>query len=215
MSEKEAEDGWELLFNGKSTEGWHLYNKGEVPSAWLVKDEELFCDADTFEIEHGDLVSDKSFKNYHLKFDWKISEAGNSGVFVNVQESEENPTAWTSGPEYQLLDNLGIHKEYLLDSTKWAGCLYGFYPNLNPVKALAAGEWNSSEIIQKDGVVSFSLNGVKTAEQDFNSNTWTEMVANSGFKTFPNFGKATEGHIVLQDWSNGVSFRNIKIKQLE
>jgi hypothetical protein len=159
-------------------------------------------------------VSDKSYGNFDLKFDWKISEAGNSGVFINVMEAEENPTAWSSGPEYQLLDNLGIHKEYLDNTTHWAGCLYGYQDNLNVVEHKPAGEWNSSRILQENGTVKYWLNGVQTAEMDFNSDDWKELVANSNFKSFPNFGNRTEGHLALQDWSKGVSFKNLKIRNL-
>lgn len=214
LSETETKEGWSLLFDGETTKGWHLYNRGDVPSAWIVIDGELYCKPDTFEVEHGDLLTDKVYSNFDLKFDWKISEAGNSGVFFNVQEKEEYPTAWTTGPEYQLLDNLGIHEEYLENTTHWAACLYGFKPNLNPVTPNASGEWNHSRIMQKDGVVSFWLNDIKTAEQDLNGEEWKNLVANSGFKTFEAYGKSTSGHIALQDWAKGVSFKNIKIKEL-
>jgi hypothetical protein len=82
------------------------------------------------------------------------------------------------------------------------------------VEARPAGTWNESRITQEHGKVTFWLNGVITAEQDFNSNDWSEMVSKSGFKTFPSFGKSTKGHIALQDWAKGVSFRNIKLKEL-
>ncbi|MGR3812219.1 3-keto-disaccharide hydrolase [Jiulongibacter sp. NS-SX5] len=214
LSEKELNDGWQLLFNGKDTNGWHLYNAGDTASAWVVTDAgELFCKPDTFEVAHGDLLTDQSFENYELLFDWKISEAGNSGVFINVQEEEKYPTAWTTGPEYQLLDNLGIHAEYLEDSTRWAACLYGFKPNLNTVEHKPAGEWNQGRIIQQDGVVEFYLNGVKTAEQDLKTDEWRKMIAATGFQHFQGFGAFTSGHIALQDWAKGVWFRNIKIKE--
>lgn len=214
LTETEKENGWKLLFDGETTEGWHLYNKGKVPSAWIVSDGELYCKPDTFEVEHGDLVTDGIYSNFDLKFDWKISEAGNSGVFFNVQEGEQYPTAWTTGPEYQLLDNLGIHKEYLDNTTHWAACLYGFKPNLNPVLPNPSGEWNHSRILQENGIISFWLNDVKTAEQDLNGEEWNEMVANSSFNAFADYGKSTKGHLALQDWSKGVSFKNIKIKEL-
>ncbi|MCP9767818.1 DUF1080 domain-containing protein [Lacihabitans sp. LS3-19] len=214
LSENEISEGWKLLFDGKTTEGWHLYNRGNTPSAWIVKDDELLCNPDTFEVEHGDLLSNVTYENFDLKFDWKISEAGNSGVFINVQEAEQYPRAWTTGPELQLLDNLGIHKEYLNDTTHWAGCLYGFKSTLNAATYKPAGQWNDARILQENGKVSFWLNGVQTAEQDLKTPEWQEMVAKSGFKTFSDYGKSTKGHIALQDWSKGVSFRNIKIKSL-
>jgi len=214
LSQQEKDDGWKLLFDGESTSGWHLYNKGEVPSAWIVIDGTLYCKPDTFEVEHGDLVSNETYTNYELKFDWNISKAGNSGVFVNVMEVEENPTAWTSGPEYQILDNAGVPPEYLEDSTRWAACLYGFQKIKNNVTPEPSGSWNHSTIIQKDSKIEFWLNGVLTAEEDFNGDAWKSLVANSNFKTFSNFGAYSSGHIALQDWAKGVSFQNIKIKEL-
>ncbi len=214
LSDLEKKDGWQLLFDGKTAQGWHLYNKSNTPSAWIVKDGELFCNPDTFEVEHGDLVSDKEYANFELKFDWKITSAGNSGVFINVIERDTIPRAWASGPEYQLLDHEGIGKEYLKDSTKWSACLYGFMPQKNTSKPNSAGQWNESKIVQNNGKIEFYLNGILTAEQDLSSETWKGMVANSGFKYFPLFGKNTKGRIALQDWSKGVSFRNIKIKEM-
>ncbi len=214
LTKEEKEEGWRLLFDGKTTEGWHLYNKGDVPSAWIVKDEELFCNPDTFEVDHGDLVTNEEFSDFDLRFDWKISTAGNSGVFINVQEGEEYPTTWTTGPEYQILDNLGIHKEYLEDTTHWAACLYGFQPIMNQVTPKAAGEWNHSRITQKDGKITYWLNEIMTAQEDLTGENWKALIANSNFKSFPAFGKATSGKLALQDWSKGVSFRNIKILEL-
>ncbi|MDJ1480700.1 MULTISPECIES: DUF1080 domain-containing protein [Xanthocytophaga] len=212
LTGKEKEEGWVVLFDGKTTDGWHLYNKGKVPSAWIVQGDELYCKPDTFDIAHGDLISDKEFKNFDLKFEWKISEAGNSGVFFNVVEKDSLPTAWSSGPEYQLLEN--THPDYAMNPVKRAGCLYGFAPQKNAVTPLPAGQWNRSEIKQVDGKVEFYLNDTLTAQQDLNSAEWKAMIANSNFKFFPEFGKSTKGHIALQDWSKGISFRNIKIKEL-
>jgi hypothetical protein len=214
LSKKEKEENWQLLFDGKTTNGWHLYNKGNTPSAWMVSNGELVCNPDTFEVEHGDLVSDKKYQNFELIFDWKISEAGNSGVFINVIENDTIPRAWASGPEFQLLDHQGIGQEYLKDSTKWAGCLYGFKPQENKSIPNPAGVWNKSKIIQSDGKISFYLNDILTASQDFKAEDWKMRILNSNFKYFPVFGKSISGHIVLQDWSKGVSFKNIKIKEL-
>ena len=86
LTAQEKEEGWKLLFDGKSMQWWHLYNRGDAPSAWIVQDGELYCQPIFDATEHGDLVSDQEFKNYELAFEWKISEGGNSGVFINVLE---------------------------------------------------------------------------------------------------------------------------------
>lgn len=133
-------------------------------------------------------------------------------MFINVQEKSDLPTAWASGPEYQLLEK--SHYDHNADPTKRAGCLYGFYPQKNTAPSKPAGQWNQSCIRQVNGKVEFYLNGVLTAEQDFNTAQWKKLVAESNFKTFPEFGKHSQGHIALQDWAKGISFRSIKIKQL-
>lgn len=210
LSSREAKDGWQLLFDGQTTKGWHLYNQGTIASAWEAKDGELHC-IPAGEKEHGDLVTDKKFQNFELKFDWKISKEGNSGVFINVLERPDIPTAWASGPEYQLLET--SHHDYDKE-TKRSGCLYSFSPQVNKADLKPLEEWNSSEIRQKDGKVEFYLNGKLTAQQDFNTQEWKDAVANSNFKSFPEFGKHTNGQVALQDWNKGIAFKNIKIKEL-
>lgn len=214
LSQSEQEDGWALLFDGQTMNGWHLYNRGDAPSAWVVQDGELHClpAESSLELEHGDLVTDKEYENFDLKFEWKISEGGNSGVFINVVEREDIPKAWASGPEYQLLED--TNPEFLTNPEKRAGCLYGFYPQKNEVSTKPQGEWNQSRIKQENGKIEFYLNDVLTAEEDFTTEAWRELVANSGFKVYPEYGKVTKGRISLQDWSKGISFRNIKIKEL-
>lgn len=214
LSKQETEEGWTLLFDGKTTNNWHLYNKAKTPSAWMVKNEELLCNPDTIGIEHGDLISDKTYQDFDFKFEWKLSKAGNSGVFINVIERDTIPTAWASGPEYQLLEHENIGANYLKDSTKWSGCLYGFARQKNLVSPKPLGQWNESRIKQTNGKIEFYLNGVQTAEEDFNSEEWKNKVSKSNFKYFPLFGKNTSGHIALQEWSKGVTFRNIKVKEL-
>lgn len=211
LSPEEKKAGWELLFDGQTTKGWHVYNKDAGPSAWKVKNGVLFCDSEDYESVRGDLVTDRSFRNFEFMFDWNISKEGNSGVFFNVQEKEENPTAWTSGPEYQLLERTHFEQDQPL---KQAGALFGLNPRLNAVQDKAAGEWNQGRIKQQNGVIEFYLNGVLTVRQDMTTPEWAQKIAASNFKTFPNFGKAIEGQLALQDWSKGISFRNLKIRTM-
>ncbi|NCD70248.1 3-keto-disaccharide hydrolase [Mucilaginibacter agri] len=210
LTEKEKSEKWKLLFDGTSTAGWHLYNVGNIGNTWLVKDGTLYCNPD-INIDHGDLVSDDSFTNYDLVFDWQIPETGNSGVFVNVLERKDIPTAWASGPEYQLLGDK--HQDASIPS-KVSGCLFAFGPQLHPAKNKPNGEWNHSEIIQKNGKLSFYLNGTLTAEQDLKAPEWADKIKNSHFKAYPEYGQYSYGRIALQDWTKGVSFRNIKIREL-
>jgi hypothetical protein len=175
-----------------------------------VQDDALYCDAES-KLEQGDLTSDKEFQNFDLRFEWKIDKMGNSGVFIDVIESPNIATTYASGPEYQLLEK--SHPDYS-DSTKRSGCLYGFGATKNPTAETLFGQWNQSRIKQLNGKIEFYLNGVQTVQQDLNSPAWLDMVGKSGFKNFPEFGRHTRGHIALQEWAKGISFRNIKIKEL-
>ena len=208
LSEKEKEEGWSLLFDGKSLVNWHVYNKGNAPSAWVVQEGILYCDPNS-DATKGDLVTDQEFENYELIFDWRIEKAGNSGVFVNVQERPDIDATYHSGPEYQLLEDSHADFDKPL---KRPGCLYTFFPQKNFVHTKTTGQWNHSRIVQKDGKVVFYLNGVMTAEVDFHSKEWKAMLPKSTFKNYPEFGIHSKGRIALQDWSRGVAFRNIKVR---
>ncbi|NHA03690.1 DUF1080 domain-containing protein [Mucilaginibacter sp. HC2] len=210
LSAKERAQGWKLLFDGRSVTGWHQYNSQAPFTRWKAKDGQLFCDP-LDKAGVGDLITDQEYKNFDLKFEWKLPKGGNSGVFINVLEKKEIPTAWASGPEYQLLDD--ANPDFAKPQSR-SGCLYGFAPQKNKVKSKPSDAWNHSEIKQKNGKVQFYLNGVLTAEEDFTSKKWADKVANSHFKGFPEFGKHISGHIALQDWATGISFRNIKIREL-
>src|SRR6201985_1955253 len=113
LSDKEIKDGWTLLFDGKTLNGWHLFNQGTIPSAWSVDSGMLVCNPHAKNVKHGDLVTDKVYEDFDLVFDWKISRAGNSGLFVNVQERPDLGTTFSSGPEYQLLDDRNVAPGYL------------------------------------------------------------------------------------------------------
>jgi hypothetical protein len=210
LTKKEKVQGWQLLFNGKSTSGWHLYNSKEPFTVWKAKDGELYCDPKD-KSGSGDIVTDKEFKDFDLKFEWKLPKGGNSGVFINVLERKDIPAAWASGPEYQLLED--SHPDYAKPKSR-SGCLYSFYPQKNPAKKVSPDIWNHSEIKQKNGRIEFYLNGVLTAKENLKSQEWAKKVSASYFNSLPEFGKHTSGHISLQDWSTGIAFRNIKIKEL-
>lgn len=210
LLEIERKQGWKLLFDGKTLDGWHLYNVPVGESAWEVRDGTLYCNALDESKKQGDLVTDAEFENYELSLEWKISPRGNSGIFINVTEAPELGAAWQSGPEYQILDPAHMDQEV---ETKRSGCLYGFSPQKNEAITKSKGEWNHSRIVQRDGKVEFYLNGTLTGEEDFTAEAWKEKVAASRFAAHKAFGAATKGKIALQDWYFEVWFRNIKIRE--
>lgn len=212
LTSDEQKQGWVLLFDGKTTNGWHGYNKTDVPEVWVAKDGELQCvPALRKELEVTDLVTDKAYENYELQFEWKISEGGNSGVFINVQEKKELLASWMTGPEYQLLDKSHVDFD---KAEKKPGSLYAFTKEPATVPEKKTGDWNHSIIKQQYGVIEFYLNGVLTAKQDLHSQSWKDAVAATHFKTYPEFGTYTSGHIALQDWQKPIAFRNIKLRPL-
>jgi len=202
-----------LLFDGKTTNGWHVFNKGTIASAWSVDSGNLICNPHAKNVKHGDFVTDKTYKDFDLVFNWKISNAGNSGLFINVQERPDLGTTFSTGPEYQLLDDKNMEEGYLKDSTHKAAAIFGIIPN-NSNTTPKSGQWNHSRILQQNGKVSFWLNDTLTLQVDFKSDEWKKQVAASSMSHYPEFGAATEGHIAVQDWTNGIAFRDIKIKEL-
>ena len=214
LTDQEKQEGWVLLFDGKSLNGWHLFNRGTIPSAWSVDSGRLICNPHAKDVKHGDLVTDRVFQDFDLQFDWKISKAGNSGLFLNVQERPDLGTTFSTGPEYQLLDDRNVPPEYLSHPAHNAACIFGVVPNLSntPPKS---GDWNHSRILQEGGKLSFWLNEVLTVQVDLKSDDWKKLVAASALSKYPEFGAAVSGHLALQDWTNGVAFRNIKIRDLQ
>jgi len=211
LTATEVKEGWKLLFDGKTLDGWHLFQHPDAKPSWIVQDGTITVDLRTSGVQHGDLTSDAEFENYELAFEWKTTVDGNSGVFINVQENPENQLAWQTGPEYQLLGPEHIDNK---KPAKNPGCLYGYSAQLTQTSVHEQGQWNQSVIKQNNGEVAFYLNGNLTAKVDLGSQEWKDWVSQSNFKSFADFGKATKGHIVLQEWTSPVAFRNIKIKEL-
>lgn len=209
-----GENEWIELFNGQNLEGWKGYGKDTPGDAWKVEDGVIYFDGNAKKNESlsgGDLVTKDSFKDFHLKLEWKISQNGNSGIMFYVVDNGEFGAPYHTGPEYQLLDNDG-HPDGKITSHR-TGDLYDLIVSSEePVKPV--GEWNQTEIICKDGKLEFYLNGVNTVTTTMWTEEWDQMVAGSKFKDMPGFGKYKEGSIVLQDHNDDVWFRNIQIKKL-
>ena len=188
-----------------------MENLWEILLCHGVKDGLLHCDATDENKVFGDLVTNKAYENYELVFEWQMALRGNGGVFINVQESPEFPATYRTGPEYQLLEP--VHSDTQTPKKK-AGSLWGVSEQTNPAEAKPTGEWNSSKIIQKDGKIEFYLNGVLTAQEDFNSAEWKSKLSKSNFADNPDFGKVAKGKIALQNWYFDSWFRNMKIREL-
>ncbi len=217
LTAEEQEQGFVLLFDGESTEGWRSYAGESFPEeGWVIEDGQLYLKgAGTGEAggQGGDIIYDKQYKDFHLKLDWKISSGGNSGIFYLAQELEGEPI-WKSAPEMQILDNeRHIDAGLGVDGNRKAGSLYDLIP-AEPQNANPAGEWNSVEIMVYRGTVIHRMNGEVVVEYHLGTSDWENMIDNSKFADFEQFGTATEGYIGLQDHGDDVWFRNIKIREL-
>lgn len=214
LTAQEKAEGWQLLFDGETLQGWHIYNKGDIDSKWTVNDGELTCDPHKKSGIFGDLTTDSAYQNFELELEWKVFKGGNSGVFINVNEHHNYAAAFATGLEMQLLDNDNAEHRHKIDSTHWAGCLYAVDCLSQNSTPRTYNNWNHSRIIQQNGKVSFWLNGKPTFEKQTDTEEFKMMIAESPMKAYPDFGKLQLGRIALQNHTDSVSFRNIKIKRL-
>jgi cytochrome c len=215
LSEAEKAAGWKLLFDGKTTAGWHSFNQKTAAKKWVVQDGALTLDpkAPGAVEGNGDLVTDGDFANYELCLEWKISDCGNSGVIYNVVEDPKYDWAWQTGPEMQIIDN-ACHPDGKILKHR-AGDLYDLV-SVSKETVKPAGQWNEARLVNRNGKVEHWLNGSKVVEVDMTGEAWEKLIAGSKFKGMPDFGRKTSGHIMLQDHGGDrVWFRNVKIRQFK
>ncbi|MCP4786009.1 MAG: DUF1080 domain-containing protein [Fuerstiella sp.] len=220
LTEAEKRGGWKLLFDGKTTDGWRNYRDRKMSRGWAVVDGVL----DRISDGAGDIVTIEQFENFELSLEYRISKGGNSGIMFHVTEDAAQP--WKSGPEVQIQDNVDGH-----DPQK-AGWLYQLYKPVKPAWATRvekqAGfkgidmddatrpveQWNHVYLRISSRQCEVAVNGVSYYYFRKGDAEWNKRVAASKFAEFPEFGKATKGHICLQDHGDSVAFRNIKIRTL-
>lgn len=197
------------LFDGKTTQGWHLYLKPTTTPAWEAVDGTLRLNPKA--PGRGDLVTDKEYENFELALDWNISQAGNSGIIFGVHEDPAFRATYDTGIEMQVLDNKEASDNK--KANHLAGSLYDMKaPAKDVVKP--AGEWNRVKLRKQNGHLTFWLNGTQIIDTQMGSDEWNTLLANSKFKNWKNFATYPKGHIALQDHGHEVAFRNIKITEL-
>ena len=218
LTQAEIDDGWVLLFDGKTFDGWRGYGLDAFPdTGWVIDNGAMKCIHSGLGEAGlgGDILYDKKFTNFDLKLEWMIEEGGNSGIFYLGQELP-GKKIWYTAPEYQILDN-EHHPDAKLgkNGNRKAGSLYDLIP-ADPQNAKGAMEWNSAEIMVYEGTVAHYMNGEVVLEYHLWTDEWKKLIAGSKFPEYnPDFANvAKSGYICLQDHGNAAWFRNIKIKEL-
>jgi hypothetical protein len=225
LTEQEKAAGWKLLFDGKTFNGWRGVGREGIPEGhWIIEQgaikkipsKNVPLQKDGQPLEGGDIMTVESFQDFELELEWKISPGGNSGIKYNVSEemSVSYPPKYAAlGFEYQVLDD-ERHPDAKYGENRTAAALYDLIApqgkKLRPV-----GEFNQARIVFRGNHGEHWLNGVKVLEYDLNTPRMAELVSQSKFKDIPGFADKRRGHIVLQDHTDAVWFRNIKIRELK
>jgi hypothetical protein len=209
LNESQKAEGWKILFDGISMEGWAFYKNLENNS-WEVIDGTLHCKPFDSAMVRSDLKTTSEFKDFELTFDWKLAHQSNSGVMYRV--SEEFNEAFFTGPEYQILDDAGFPGD--IQSWQSTGSCFGMYTSPASKKINPLGQWNTSKIVVKGNHIEHWLNSDKLFEYEINSAEWKKLKSEGKWKDEPQYGQKEKGFIVLQDHKSEAWFKNIFIKQL-
>lgn len=214
LTKAEMAEGWVLLFDGVSTDGWRGYGRDDFPSGgWTVENGELIGLSTSGDMDGGDIVTTAEFEDFELVFDFKLGHATNSGVFYRVDE-QEGAALWEVAPEYQVLDDTAYFAADAADGrTHRTGDNYDLHDaTTRPTRSL--GEWNTARIVVDGTRVEHWLNGEMTVAYDYYSEEWESLVEASKFDGAI-YGRAPSGSIGLQDHGTTVWYRNLKLRPLQ
>ncbi len=210
LTQSEKKSGWKLLFDGKTLNGWRMY-QNIATECWGINNGELYCKGDNNEENklRADIITTEQYDNFELSVDWKIDPESNSGIMYQVTEQYEKP--YLSGPEYQIIDDIGFPQK--LEDWQMTGADYAMYTaSSRPTKPI--GQYNTSRIIVKGAHQEYWLNNVKVVDFEAFTPDWENRKATGKWKIAPDYGIAKKGYICLQDHGGGVWFKNIKIRKL-
>ena len=200
-----AGDGWQVLFDGKSLDGWRAYGgKGPIGEGWKVEDGVLKKLAGK---KGGDIVTAAKYGDFELCWEWRVAPGGNNGVKYFVTEARPG----APGHEYQMLDDRA-EKWAKLQPKSLTASFYDVLPPAADKPLKPAGEWNESKIVVKGMKVEHWLNGAKVLEYELGSEAVKAALAKSKFAKHPDFGTKIEGHIMLTDHNDEAWYRNIRVR---
>lgn len=223
LTDYEQRTGWRLLWDGKSSMGWRAAKSEAFPEqGWTIRDGVLTIEGTEGKESAGpgDIITVDKFSDFELELEFKITKGANSGIKYFV-DSELNKGAGSAiGCEFQLLDD-EVHPDAKMGiaGNRTIGSLYDLIAAENlsvPGRAKqfkGVDVWNKARIVSRDGKVEHWLNDEKVVAYDRTSQMFRSLVAGSKYKDWKEFGQWAEGHILLQDHGNTVSFRSIKIRE--
>ncbi len=225
LTEREKKDGWRLLWDGTTAAGWRGAKLNHFPEqGWKIADGMITVikSGGGESKGGGDIVTVKTCKNFELEVDFKITEGANSGIKYFVDTELNKGEGSSIGCEYQILDDK-LHPDAKLGTAgnRTLASLYDLIPadahfcapNESTAKRVNEYGWNRAKIVVNGNHVEHYLNGIKVVEYDRRTQVWRALVARSKYAVWPGFGEAEEGHILLQDHGDEVSFKNIKIRE--
>ena len=208
-----ADEGFVALFDGQTLQGWRGYNGAAFEGIWVAQDGVLHLTAKPADSPNVNLITEAVYDDFDFRFEWKVEAGTNSGVMFHVGEGPKQP--YLTGPEYQVLDNLGFRsaKGLPVGPAEHSASHYAIEPAVSD-ETKPIGEWNSGRILVQGNHVEYWLNGVKTTSYEMHNPEWDAQVANSKYSKWPDYATLGQGHIGLQDHGHRVWFRDLKIKEL-
>jgi hypothetical protein len=209
LTEAEARDGWTLLFDGRTTDGWRCYvNRAPAEEGWSASDGWLTMTRARARSGERNLMSTRSFAKFDLRFDWRIGFHGNSGVVYRPLPPAPGGSP-IRGCEYQILDDSSYPS---LPSTSLTGALWGVLGPQSKTRYLSGGQVNRSRVVARGNHVEHWLNGSLVLAYDADSAEFRGRVAASQFRDATAYGRPAKRPILIQ--GEEAWFRNLKIREL-